>query len=80
MKPHPVPRVGDTVVLNDCGLEQIFGRKLGMSHMKTLKMKVTQVDTESMTFPEPTFCLEVDNEEINAYLIDHWCFDIVERA
>lgn len=80
MKPHPVPRVGDTVVLNDCGLEQVFNRKLGMSHMKTLKMKVTQVDTESMTFPEPTFCLEVDNEEINAYLIDHWCFDIVERA
>lgn len=80
MKPHPVPRVGDTVVLNDCGLEQVFNRKLGLEHMKTLKMKVTQVDAESMTFPEPTFCLEVDNEAINAYLIDHWCFDIVERA
>lgn len=79
MKPHPVPKVGDTVVLNDCGLEQVFNRKLGLGHMKSLRMKVTQVDTESMTFPEPTFCLEVDNAEINAYLIDHWCFDIVEH-
>lgn len=80
MKPHPVPKVGDTVALNDCGLQQIFNRKLGLEHMKTLKMKVTHVDAESMTFPEPTFCLEVDNEAINAYLIDHHCFDVVESA
>lgn len=80
MRPHPVPKVGDTVVLNDFGLEQVFNRKLGLGHMKTLRMKVTQVDAESMTFPEPTFCLEVDNEEINAYLIDHHCFDIVEST
>lgn len=80
MKAHPVPKVGDTVVLNDNGLEQVFNRTLGLGHMKTLRMKVTDVDSESMTFPIPTYPVEVDNAEINAYLIDHHCFDIVESA
>lgn len=80
MKSHPVPKVGDTVVLNDNGLEQVFNRTLGLGHMKTLRMKVTHVDSESMTFPIPTYPVEVDNAEINAYLIDHHCFDIVESA
>lgn len=80
MKAHPVPKVGDTVVLNDFGLRQIFNQTLGLSHMKTLRMKITHVDSGSMTFPDPTFCVDVDNEEINAYLIDHLCFDIVESA
>ncbi len=78
MKSHPVPRVGDTVVLNNFGLEQVFGHSLGLSHMKTLRMKVTQVDSESVTFPVPTYPVKVDNAEINAYLIDHHCFDVVE--
>lgn len=53
MKAHPVPKVGDTVVLNDTGLRQIFNRTLGLGHMKTLRMKVTQVDAVSMTIPSP---------------------------
>jgi hypothetical protein len=77
---HPVPKVGDTVVLNNCGIEQIFNRALGMNHMKTLRMKITHVDMQSMTYPEPTYLVEVDDEEINAYLIDHKCFDIVATA
>jgi hypothetical protein len=77
---HPVPKVGDTVVLNDCGLEQIFGRKLGLAHMKSLRMRITHVDSESLTSPEPTYAVEVDNPEINAFLVDHWCFDVVEQA
>ena len=80
MKPHPVPKVGDTVVLNDCGLEQIYGRKAGLAHMKTMRMKITDVDMNSITFPEPTYAVEVDNEDINIFLIDHHCFDIVESA
>lgn len=78
MRPHPVPKVGDTVVLNDTGLRQIFNHTLGLDHMKTLRMKVTQVDGISMTYPEPTYCLEVDDPGINAYLIDHHCFDVVK--
>lgn len=78
MKHHPVPKVGDTVVLNKTGLEQIFGHATGLAHMKTLRMKITHVDAESVTFPEPTYPVEVDNPDINIFLIDHWCFDIVE--
>lgn len=42
-------------------------------------MKITHVDSESMTAPQETFCVDVDNEAINQYLISHWCFDILLR-
>jgi len=77
MKTHPIPKVGDTVVLNDCGLQQIFGHVHGLGHMKTLKMKITFREAQSLTYPELTFPVSVDNPEINAYLIDHNCFDVV---
>lgn len=79
-KPHPVPSIGDTVVLNDYGLEVIFGTSLGLQHMKSLRMKITWVDQMSMTEPEETFIVEVDNADIDAFLIYHTCFDIVETA
>jgi hypothetical protein len=73
----PIPKVGDTVVLNDHGLRQIFQHTLGLAHMKTLKMKITCRSAQSLTFPELTFSVSVDNPEINAYMIDHNCFDVV---
>lgn len=79
-KDATVPNVGDVVRLNDEGLRQIYGRTIGLSHMKSLEMRVTAVDDQSMTYPEPTFSIEVDNPEINIYLIDNHCFDIVRRA
>ena len=80
-KDATVPNVGDTVRVNDRGLEQVFGgRTRGLAHMKTLKMKITHVDATSITYPKPTFAGEVDNPEINAYLITHHCFDIVKVA
>lgn len=79
-KDATVPNVGDVVRLNDEGLEQIFGRRTGLSHMKSLQMRITAVDDQSMTYPEPTFIVKVDNPEINQYLIDNHCFDIVKRA
>lgn len=75
-----VPNVGDTVRLNDYGLEQIYGSARGLGHMKTLLMKVVRVEETSVTYPEPTFPLEVDNQDINAFLLDNHCFDIVRRA
>ena len=75
---HPIPKVGDTVVLNDTGLQQVFGGAHGLAHMKTLKMKITHRAAQSMTYPELTFPVSVDNEAINAYLIDHRCFDVVK--
>lgn len=77
VRSHPVPTVGDTVRLNRHGIKQIFGGRNGLSHMMTLAMKITRVDSESLTSPEETFTVAVDNQEINQYLIDHWCFDVV---
>jgi len=75
---HPVPKVGDTVVLNDHGLEAIFGKGLvrTLNHMKSVQMKITYVDTMSMTEPEELFVVHVDHPEIDQYLIDNWCFDV----
>ena len=70
-------KAGDTVTLNDTGLKQVFGTTVGMSHLKTLKMKITFVSTESWTEPEKTFEVRVDNPEIDQFLIDNWCFDLV---
>lgn len=80
MRSHPVPNVGDTVILNDFGLDQIFGSHEALQHMKTLRMKITGVAELSMTSPEETFAVEVDNKAISMYMIDHWCFDIVEKV
>ena len=79
-KDATVPKIGDTVRLNDEGLEQIYGKRMGLSHMKTLEMRIIAVDDESMTYPEPTFIVQVDHPEINQYLLDNHCFDIVKRA
>lgn len=76
LAPHPVPRVGAVVVLNDRGLEQIWGTTMGLAHMKTLEMRITWVDSVSATSPGETFPVEVDNPEITAFMIDHRCFDI----
>ena len=73
------PKVGDVVRLNDCGLETVFGTAMGLRHMKNLEMRITEVGS-SVTSPEPTYPVEVDNEEINFYLLHHWCFDLVEAA
>lgn len=80
LKSHPVPKVGDTVHLNRHGLETIYGSPTGKGHMKTLLMKITEVDKQSMTAPVLTFNVSVDNPEIDQFLISHWCFDIVQRA
>lgn len=78
-----MPRVakGDTVRLNDHGLRQIYGATAGLlAHMKTLEMKITYVDPESLTSPEPTHDVEVDNPEINEFLIDDRCFDVAKKG
>jgi len=75
-----VPRVGDTVRLNDCGLETCYGFTPGRAHMKTKTFVLTNVDPESVTQPEPSYIVEVDDPELNEMLLSHWCFDLVESA
>lgn len=76
-KDASVPKVGDKVRLNDEGLKQIFGSAFGKSFMKKMELTITHVDEVSMTYPEATFAVEVDNPEINSFMIDHYCFDII---
>lgn len=78
-KNNKVPTVGSIVRFNDVGLEQCFGSAIGKSFMKRMDMRITYVDDTSMTYPEPTFVVEVDNPDINQFMIDHNCFDIVRR-
>jgi hypothetical protein len=70
-------KVGDRVYLNDWGLEQIFGSRKGLSHMKSKEMTITQVSGHSLTSPELTFSVDVDDVDINHFLIDDRCFDLV---
>jgi hypothetical protein len=77
--PHPPRHVGDTVRLNDHGLEVCFGNRR-MQHMKTLHMRITHIDTESITSPEKTYIVEVDNPEINDLMLYDACFDVVTEA
>lgn len=79
-KDGTVPKVGDVVCFNDSGLEQVFGSATGNSFMKKLELRITHVDDESLTYPEPTFAVRVDDPEIDRFLIDHTCFDIVRRV
>jgi hypothetical protein len=71
-------KVGDLVALNDTGLEVIFGNSRGLTRMKGLQMRITHVDPVSLTSPEETYPVEVDNEEINFFLIFDDCFDKVQ--
>lgn len=76
---HPTS-VGDTVVLNNHGLEVCFGNRRGLEHMKTKRMCITHIDTNSITSPEKTYGVEVDDPEINTFLLYDACFDVVEVA
>ena len=70
-------KVGDIVRLNDVGLRCIFGNAMGLSYMKNMTMKITWIDSTSMTYPEISYNVEVDNTDINGFIIADWCFDLV---
>ncbi len=81
-KPQPPSplSVGDTVTLNDHGIDVCFGSSLSgglAAHMKTLTMRITHVDKESITAPEATYVVEVDNPDVNDLMIYDACFDKV---
>jgi len=68
-------KIGDYVRLNNCGLNQIYGTTIGLSHIKSKIMQITHVDDQSVTDDEPRFIVHVDDEEINQFIIDDHCFD-----
>lgn len=62
-------KVGDTVVFNKHGLEVVFGFTAGLSSLRHKKMKITEIDDFSLTYPESIYCVQVDDEEINMYFL-----------
>lgn len=68
-------KVGDTVRLNDFGLEQCFGSAAGLSHMKTLVLRITNVGY----IPDNIYDVEVDNKDINIFMLTADCFDKEEK-
>jgi len=68
-------QVNDKVRLNDTGLETCFGSTLGLQSMKRIVYTITHVDSESMTTDVPTHVVEVDDPELNRFLLSDWCFD-----
>jgi len=77
MRSHPVPKVGDTVRINEQGLDTLFNSQSALRFMMKKDLTITYVDSESMTSPEDTRIVEVDDTEINQLMLNHWCFDIV---
>lgn len=75
----PTLRVGDKVRLNQHGLVQVFGHTMGLGPVAKQIHTITFVDQESMTFPDPTFPVEVEDPELNMFLIDDRCFDLVPQ-
>lgn len=69
------PKVGDVVHLNLDGIESIYGTTLGLRHLMTKKLVITNVDDESITYPENTWVVQVDDSEINMFFLSNWNFD-----
>jgi hypothetical protein len=70
---------GDRVVLNDYGLELCFGSPVGLSHMKSKVLTVIWVADESATHPEETYDVDVDDPDINRFLLHDRGFDLAKQ-
>lgn len=71
-----VPKINDTVVLNNAGLEQIYGTTVGLNPMKKIEMKIVEIEEMSTGV---IWAVSVDNKEINKFLLSNSCFDLVKQ-
>ena len=76
MSRPPKFKRGDIVHLNDEGIQAVFGYR-GLRHMKTLNMKVTRISSESLTYPESCYDMDVDNADINRFVLIDDYFDLM---
>lgn len=70
------PKVGDVVRLNDKALESIRLQSWEAIRQAS-RMTVTWVGDESLTFPEVTWPIEVDQPLVNMFLLDHRRVELV---
>ena len=77
-KQHPIPKVGDTVRLNQHGINRIAGSD-ALAYLMTLTMKVVWVSDRPMKNDNhDVYQIRVDRDELGCFLIDHRCVDIVK--
>lgn len=71
----PLFKVGDKVRLNGNGVHQCFNMDPAMASLfRSTVLTIVYVDPVSMTYPQATYNVEVDNPQINQFLIDDNCF------
>jgi hypothetical protein len=71
------PYIGQKVHLNDYGLQMIFGQTKGLSHMKTLVIKIINVGPRIPLDNAECYSVEIDNPDISQFLFDSGCFDTI---
>ncbi len=75
--------IGSRVVLNQHGLEAVFGdsarEAYAAGYLNTKTMRITDSDPAPLLEHEghEVFAVEVDDPYINQFLIDTECFDVV---
>jgi hypothetical protein len=77
MKERPLP--GDVVRLNDQGMQNIHGLTSAEMVRQAQRMVITYVTRYSMTSPEPTWGITVDQPLINEFILSHHDVDLIER-
>jgi hypothetical protein len=76
-------KVGSLVVLNQWGLEAVFGDRadeaVASGHIIPKTMRITRIDPVPLLEEDgvEAFDVEVDDPYINQFLIDTLCFDVV---
>lgn len=77
-KNPPNVNVGDTVRLNDHGLEMIFGSPNGPEmHLKGVEMTITELEPGMTVGNRTVYPVHVDKPEFSKFFIDDTCFDKV---
>ena len=71
------PVVGMVVTLNDSGLDNIFGSKMGLSHMKTKELRITEIYSEIPLDDCRIWDIAVDDKDISQFMINTLDFDEV---
>jgi hypothetical protein len=73
------PKVGDIVRLNDHGMDTVCGLRSAEMARQAQRMTITHVTPESLTQPEKTWGIDVDQPLIGRFLLSQWDVDLVER-
>ena len=71
------PVVGMKVRLNDTGLDCIFSSHVGLGHMKSLEMEITEVYEDLGLADCAAYDVAVSNEDVNQFMINSLFFDEV---